>query len=77
MDDALAMHVLGRVAEEHRDAKSFPGGQRPFSLQEIPEGLALDVLHREIGPAGVVDGESLQDAGMIQLSANLDFPLKA
>ena len=76
MDDALAMHVLHRVAEEHGDAKSVSGGQRPFSLQEIPEGFALDVLHGEIGPAGVVDGKRLQDAGVIELPANLDLPLE-
>jgi hypothetical protein len=73
----MALDVVERIARQLRNAERVLDRQGTASLQAIPERFPLEILHREVRPAGTIDIKDLEDPGVIQRLADLNFTLKS
>ena len=78
--DAVPVREVQRGADVGDDLHRPPGRQRPFLLQHVAQGVAVDVLHDDVrdgaglalGLAGVVDRDDrrvVQRRGVLRLAA--------
>ena len=66
-----------RLADAGGDASGVGHRQPAHAPHHLPQRLALEKLHHDVGPALLLlDGQHVEDVGVVEPLADLLFPLK-
>ena len=77
MDDAVLVGVVERLADLDRQLDHLAPGQLAALLEDLLQGDALDVLHREVGrPLEPAPGQEPDDVGVAELLEDLGLALE-